>query len=175
MSVGSLGLNREYSSVAAWWLGSMQIMTWLNSLEARLWLQLRWFGSARLKYCAHVAQLTKVVLQAAHVVHPLLRQGWFLHHWVRIEEPYSMEWSKCVLTTSKIWTRLKNSSIFYERSSNTNYWWERPLVVVLKHSGKIKQYVLYHKQQAYINCKLSNPHLLFLSSVSLFYFSHSIA
>ena len=64
---------------------------------------------------------------------------------------------------------------FYERSSSTNYWWERPLVVVLKHSGKIKQYVLYHKQQAYINCKLSNTHLLFLSSVSLFYFSHSIA
>jgi len=30
---------------------------------------------------------------------------------------------------------------FYERSSSTNYWWERPLVVVLKHSGKIKQYV----------------------------------
>jgi hypothetical protein len=52
------------------------------------------------------------------------------------------------LTTLKIRAHFKNPFVFDEQGSDNNCWWERPLMVVLTYSKEIKQYVLFHKQQA---------------------------
>jgi tRNA uridine 5-carbamoylmethylation protein Kti12 len=67
------------------------------------------------------------------------------------------------LTTLKIQAHFKNPFVFDEQGSNNNYWWERPLMVVLTYSKEIKQYVLFHKQQAYIKLQT----LKLLPSLSL--------
>jgi hypothetical protein len=38
-----------------------------------------------------------------------------------------------------------------ERGSDTNWWWEKPLVVALKHSEGIKHTILFQQQEAYNN------------------------
>jgi hypothetical protein len=49
------------------------------------------------------------------------------------------------LTTLKNQVYHKNS-VFYEQSYDINCWWDRPLVVALKHSEEIK---LFQQQEAY--------------------------
>jgi len=73
-------------------------------------------------------------------------------------------------TTLKI--RLSPKILLFsdERSSDTNCWWEKPLVVALKHSEWIKHKVLFQEQEAYSNKitqKAQYTPSLFLSSVSL--------
>jgi hypothetical protein len=60
------------------------------------------------------------------------------------------------LTTLKIRLSPKNTSVSDERGSDTNCWWEKPLVVALKHSEGIKHKVLFQEQkltEAKINTK----------------------
>ena len=73
------------------------------------------------------------------------------------------------LTTLKIQTYLKNYYVFNKQGCGTNCLWERPLMVVLKHSGKIKQFVLFYKKTNLY--KITNSQFLFLSSVIVFLFS----
>jgi hypothetical protein len=47
-------------------------------------------------------------------------------------------------------------------------WWERPLVVALKHSEGIKHTVLFQQTNSLQYCKAYNTRPLFLSSVSLY-------
>ena len=53
-------------------------------------------------------------------------------------------------------------------------WWEKPLVVVLKHSEGIKHTVLFQEQKLTNTKSLQYTPSLFLSSVSLYYLSHRI-
>jgi len=55
------------------------------------------------------------------------------------------------LATLKI--RLSPKTLLFsdERSSDTNCWWEKPLVVALKHSEGIKHTVLFQEQKLTIN------------------------
>jgi len=66
------------------------------------------------------------------------------------------------LTTLKI--RLSPKTLLFsdERGSDTNCWWEKPLVVALKHSEGIKHTVLLQEQIAYKHKKLT-IHALSLS------------
>jgi hypothetical protein len=66
------------------------------------------------------------------------------------------------LTTLKIRISPKTLLFSDERGSDTNCWWERPLVVALKHSKGIKHTVLFQEQKAY------NTHPLFLSFFLVF-------
>ena len=54
-------------------------------------------------------------------------------------------------TTLKIRIYPKTLLFFDERGSNTNCWWEEPLVVALKHSEGIKHKVLLQETEAYNN------------------------
>jgi hypothetical protein len=51
------------------------------------------------------------------------------------------------LTTLKIQISLKTLLFSDERGSDTNCWWEKPLVVVLKHSEGTKHTVLFQEQK----------------------------
>jgi len=74
-------------------------------------------------------------------------------------------------TTLKIRISPKTLLFSDERGSDTNCWWEKPLVVALKHSEGIKHTVLFQQQIAYNNLKsLQYTPSLFLSSVSFFSF-----
>ena len=53
------------------------------------------------------------------------------------------------LTTLKIRIYPKTLLFFNERGSDTNCWWEKPLVVALKYSEGIKHKVLLQKTEAY--------------------------
>ena len=55
------------------------------------------------------------------------------------------------LTTLKIRISPKTLLFSDERGSDTNYWWEKPLVVALKHSEGIKHTVLFEEQKLTIN------------------------
>jgi len=55
------------------------------------------------------------------------------------------------LTTLKIRLSPKNTSVSDERGSDTNCWWEKPLMVALKHSEGIKHTVLFQEQKLTIN------------------------
>ena len=75
------------------------------------------------------------------------------------------------LTTLKIRISPKTLLFSDERGSDTNCWWEKPLVVALKHPEGIKHTVLFQQQIAYNNLKsLQYTPSLFLSSVSFFSF-----
>ena len=57
------------------------------------------------------------------------------------------------LTTLKIRVYPKTLLFSNERGSDTNCWWEKPLVVALKHLEGIKYEVLFQEQEAYNNTK----------------------
>ena len=71
------------------------------------------------------------------------------------------------LTTLKIQIYPKTLLFSDERGSDTNCWWEEPLVVALKHSEGIKHKVLLQNPKLTINTKLTTIHALSLYSVSL--------
>ena len=79
------------------------------------------------------------------------------------------------LTTLKIRVYPKTLMFCDERGSDTNCWWEKPLVVDLKHLEGIKHPVLFQNNKL-IKYKQNtlNTHPLFLSSVSFFCFPHLI-
>jgi len=56
-------------------------------------------------------------------------------------------------TTLKIRKSPKTLLFSDERGSDTNCWWEKPLVVALKHSEGIKHIVLLQDQKLTINTK----------------------
>jgi hypothetical protein len=56
---------------------------------------------------------------------------------------------KVFLTTLKIQVYPKTLLFSYEQGSDINCWWDKPLVVVLKHSDGIKHTVLFQQQEAY--------------------------
>jgi hypothetical protein len=56
-----------------------------------------------------------------------------------------------LFTTLKIQVYPKILLFSDERGSDTNCWWEKPLVVALKHSEGIKYTVLFQQQEAYNN------------------------
>jgi hypothetical protein len=66
------------------------------------------------------------------------------------------------LTTLKIRVSPKKLLFSNERGSDTNCWWEKPLVVVLKHSEGIKHKVLFQEQKLTKHKKLT-IHALSLS------------
>jgi hypothetical protein len=75
------------------------------------------------------------------------------------------------LTTLKIRLSPKNTSVSDERGSDTNCWWEKPLVVALKHSEGIKHTVLFQETNSLQTQKLNNTRplsfsLVFLSTLS---------
>ena len=70
------------------------------------------------------------------------------------------------LTTLKIRVYPKALLFSDEQSSDTNCWWEKPLVVALKHSEGIKHKVLLQKHKLTITQKL-NTHPLSLYLVFL--------
>ena len=72
------------------------------------------------------------------------------------------------LTTFKIRIYPKALLFSDERGSDTNCWWEKPLVVALKHLEGIKHNVLLQNPKLTINNKTHNTHPLFLSNVSLY-------
>jgi len=55
-----------------------------------------------------------------------------------------------------------------EAMMTSDCWWERPLVVALKHSEGIKHTVLFQQTNSLQYCKAYNTRPLFLSSVSLY-------
>jgi hypothetical protein len=55
------------------------------------------------------------------------------------------------LTTLKIQVYPKTLLFSDEWGSDTNCWWEKPLLVALKHSEGIKHTVLFQQQEAYNN------------------------
>ena len=55
---------------------------------------------------------------------------------------------KLFLTTLKIQVSPKKLVFCDERGSDTNCWWEKPLVVALKHSEGIKHIILFQQQEA---------------------------
>jgi len=55
------------------------------------------------------------------------------------------------LTTLKIQVYPKTLMFSDEWGSDTNCWWEKPLLVALKHSEGIKHTVLFQQQEAYNN------------------------
>jgi len=71
------------------------------------------------------------------------------------------------LTTLKIRISPKTLLFSDERGSDTNCWWEKPLVVALKHSEGIKHKVLFQEQKLTNTKSLQYTPSLFLSSVSL--------
>jgi hypothetical protein len=56
---------------------------------------------------------------------------------------------KVFLTTLKIRVYPKTLLFSDEQGSDTNCWWDKPLVVVLKHLDGIKHTVLFQQQEAY--------------------------
>ena len=70
------------------------------------------------------------------------------------------------LTTLKIQIYPKTLLFSDERGSDTNCWWEEPLVVALKHSEGIKHNVLLQNPKLTINIKLTTIHALSLYSLS---------
>jgi hypothetical protein len=75
------------------------------------------------------------------------------------------------LTTLKIRISPKTLLFSDERGSDTNCWWEKPLVVALKHSEGIKHTVLFQETNSLQTQKLNNTRplsfsLVFLSTLS---------
>jgi hypothetical protein len=60
----------------------------------------------------------------------------------------------------KTWLSPKTLLFSDERGSDTNCWWEKPLVVALKHSEGIKHTVLLQEQEAYKHTEAYNTHPL---------------
>jgi len=89
-----------------------------------------------------------------------------------MDEIYTVEWSK------RVFDNFENSDISQkhfcfsdERGSDTNCWWEKPLVVALKHSEGIKHTVLFQETNSLQTQKLNNTRplsfsLVFLSTLS---------
>jgi len=79
----------------------------------------------------------------------------------------STRWNdqKLFWTTLKIRISPKTLLFSDERGSDTNCWWEKPLVVALKHSEGIKHTVLFQETKAYkqLTQKLNTIHALSLS------------
>jgi len=78
------------------------------------------------------------------------------------------------LTTLKIRISPKTLLFSDERGSDTNYWWEKPLVVTLKHSEGIKHKVLFQEHKSLqqwkshkkLNTRPLSFFLVFLSNLS---------
>ena len=70
------------------------------------------------------------------------------------------------LTTLKIQVYPKTLLFFDERGSDTNCWWEKPLVVALKHIEGIKHTVLLQKKTKAYKIQTLNTQPLFLSFLS---------
>jgi len=104
----------------------------------------------RLQPLERVAETGQTVqnIQVARVAHPGVRLSWFLRKRVRMDDLYTLEWSKLVFDN------FENSDISQkhfcfsdERGSDTNCWWEKPLVVALKHWEGIKHTVLLQEHK----------------------------
>ena len=61
-------------------------------------------------------------------------------------KPTLWNYQKLFLITLKIQVYPKTLMFSDERGSDTNCWWEKPLVVALKHSEGIKHTVLLQQQ-----------------------------
>jgi hypothetical protein len=146
-----LGLRREYS---------------MEYSSARLGLGLR-LGAARLKrldiwraWTALVFNLWRAWMRLGKQCRIFRRRVW--------ATSVSDEADSCV--SEFVWmssTRWNDQNLFWttlkirpspktllfsdERGSDTNCWWEKPLVVALKHSEGIKHTVLFQEQKLTIN------------------------
>jgi hypothetical protein len=73
---------------------------------------------------------------------PVSSYGWALHDWM-IKNCFWQLWKFGYLPKTLLFSD--------ERGSDTNCWWEKPLVVALKHSEGIKHTVLLQKHKLTIN------------------------
>ena len=183
---GSLGSNWEYSgnirrarllleNDSAWHGGRLGL--WLGAVGYRLGLRLgltgsnmaRMWLSCRLRL-AHVGCASAICAesQEARVDHRGLRSGCSLHQWVRMEELYTVEWSK------RVFDNFENSGI----SQNTSVFWRTGLwyqLLVGETTGggfetlrRDKTQSFITRTQAYKDTKAYNTHPLSLFSVSLY-------
>jgi len=143
------GLNREYSveysigSAAAkdrlgWKLG------WISAYTARIWLVwttlvfFLWSAWVRLGYSYRTFRrrvwATSVSDEADSCVSEFV--------WMS-----STLWSDKNLFVTTLKIRISPKTLLFsdERGSDTNCWWEKPLVVVLKHSEGIKHTILFQE------------------------------
>ena len=171
-SGGSLGLNREYS---------------IGSAASRLhfaaaWLDYRLRGSARRGYGARVDHSSSTSGARGRQCWIFRRRVWdnsisdqadfcareFV--WMRSTLWNDQKW---FLTTLKIRISPKTLLFSDERGSDTNCWWEEPLVVVLQHSKGIKHTVLFQEQKLTTIKQKLWIHTLFFSLVFLSIISHT--
>ena len=120
-------------------------------------------GSTRLKYGVRALQsssssgrvgcawATVANFQAACVGYRWLRWSWFCTSEFIWMKPTLWNDQNVFLTTLKIQVYPKTLLFSDEWGSDTNCWWEKPLLVALKHSEGIKHTVLFQQQEAYNN------------------------
>jgi hypothetical protein len=144
-SGGSLGLKwayfGEYSfgSARRRLGGSAQIWRPCGSVVFFLWMRRLCVGFN--------AGISGVACRPPLAPMDLIFATWSLYWWTlhgrMIKMDFGQLWKNRCIT--------KNSSVSNERDFDTNCWWERPLVVALKHSEGIKHNVLFQQQEAYNN------------------------
>jgi hypothetical protein len=171
---GSLGLNLEYSGEYS--LGSASGLAWRRLMRldaAQIWRACSsvvfFLGARRLRvgYSDTISGGACVLPLAPMklIFAPVSLYRWTLHCGM-IKTCFWQLWKfKCIPTTPLFSD---------ERGSDINCWWEKPLVVALKHSEGIKHTVLFQQQKAYKNKqKLLIHALCFLSSISLLSLPHT--
>jgi len=170
-SGGSLGLNREYSIGSA---AAIERLDFEVGLEARRGLNMaRVCLSRRLPLGAWEARGQTVQnIQVARVFYLRLRSSWFLHQWVRMDEIYTVEWSKLVFDNFENSDISQNTSVFWR----TGLWYQ--LLVGETTSGgfetlrgyKTHCFISTIKSLQRLNKSFEYTPSLFLSSVSFFSF-----
>jgi len=138
MSVGSLGLNRKYSRNILRLDGTAR-----HGNMARIWI------NRLLPLGASIAGGLQNQTFRRHMwATSYSDKANFCTHWVCIDELHTMEWSKRVFDNFKNSdVSQKNSFVFDKQGSDTNCWWERPLIVALKHSKRINTLFYFNNKK----------------------------
>ena len=139
---GSLGLNREYSGEYS--IGSAEAKDRIGWGSARIWRAWTtlvfnlWSAWVRLGYSYRNFRRRVGITSGSDEADFCTSEFVWMS---------STLWNdqKLFLTTLKIRVSPKILVFCDERGSDTNCWWEKPLVVALKHSEEIKHTVLFQQ------------------------------